>query len=222
MGRFSHGAERKCLLAFLALRALTGGFGKQKGHSSTAKCSQTMPGPLESWIGVSLQPCISRRRFGQLLLGGGALSGCAEGAWAATARNAGDGLPRRRRELQGVHSASILAFLSDLEQSGVELHSFMMSRNGSVIAEGWWWPYQPRRIHMTHSLIKSVTVSGVAIATDEGRFRPDDKVVSFFPEHLPSDPSPNLLAMTVRDLLTMRTGLDHETSGSELRPLKTS
>ena len=63
-------------------------------------------------------------------------------------------------------------------------------------------------------------VSGVAI--DEGRFRPDDKVVSFFPEHLPPDPSPNLLAMTVRDLLTMRTGHDHETSGSEWRPLKTS
>jgi CubicO group peptidase (beta-lactamase class C family) len=65
-------------------------------------------------------------------------------------------------------------------------------------------------------------VSGVGIALDEGRFSLDDKVVSFFPDHLPPDPSPNLRAMTVRDLLTMRTEHDHETSGSEWRPLKTS
>ena len=179
-----------------------------------------MPSPVAFRSSVSLQPGISRRRFGQLLLGGVALSGCIEEA--ASGRDAGDGLPRSQPELQGVRSASILDFLSDVERSGVELHSFMMSRNGSVISEGWWWPYQPHRIHMTHSLTKSVMVSGVGIAIDEGRFSLDDKVVSFFPEHLPPDPDPNLLAMTVRDLLTMRTGHDHETSGSVWRPLKSS
>ena len=151
-----------------------------------------------------------------------AFSDCLKAAWAESARDEGDGLPRSEPERQEVRSASILAFLADVEQSGVELHSFMMSRNGFVIAEGWWLPYQPQRIHMTHSLTKSVMVSGVGIALDEGRFRLDDKVVSFFPEHLPPDPSSNLMAMTVRDLLTMRTGHDHETSGSEWRPLKTS
>src|SRR6202035_647328 len=120
--------------------------------SSLAGYSQTMLFPPELWSNVSLQPCISRRRFGQLLLGGVAFSACIEDAWAARARNAGDGLPRSQPELQGVHSASILAFLADVEQAGVELHSFMMSRNGSVISEGWWWPYQPQSIHMTHSL----------------------------------------------------------------------
>ena len=88
----------------------------------------------------------------------------------------------------------------------LELHSFMLSRGGSVIAEGWWWPYEPQRIHMTHSLTKSVIVNGVGIALDESRFSLDDKVVSFFPDHLPPDRSPNLKAMTVRDLLTMRLG----------------
>jgi hypothetical protein len=60
--------------------------------------------------------------------------------------------------------------LDDVERAGLELHSFMLSRGGSVIAEGWWWPYEPQRIHMTHSLTKSVMVSGVAIAMDEGRY----------------------------------------------------
>jgi CubicO group peptidase (beta-lactamase class C family) len=179
---------------------------------------------------VRVQPSISRRRFGRFLLGGLALSGCVEDGWAAYAhkgdvvhaQNPGDGLPRSLPELQGVHSASIMAFLEDVGRAGLELHSFMLSRGGSVIAEGWWWPYEPQRIHMTHSLTKSVMVSGVGIALDESRFSLDDKVISFFPDHLPPDPSPNLKAMTVRDLLTMRTGHDHETSGSEWRPLKTS
>jgi len=35
--------------------------------------------PPELWSNVSLQPCISRRRFGQLLLGGVAFSACIEG-----------------------------------------------------------------------------------------------------------------------------------------------
>jgi CubicO group peptidase (beta-lactamase class C family) len=83
-----------------------------------------------------------------------------------------------------------VAFLEDVERAGLELHSFMLSHGGSVIAEGWWWPYKPQRIHMTHSLTKIVMVSGVGIALDEGRFSLDDKVVSFFPDHLPPDPNP--------------------------------
>jgi len=174
---------------------------------------------------------ISRRRFGSFVLGGIALPWRAYAGWAASVVHIGDvartqnpcdGLPRSLPERQSVRSASIMAFLEDVERAGLELHSFMLSRGGSVIAEGWWWPYEPQRIHMTHSLTKSVMVSGVGVAIDEGRFSLDDKVVSFFPDRLPPDPSTNLKAMTVRDLLTMRTGHDHETSGSEWRPLKTS
>jgi CubicO group peptidase (beta-lactamase class C family) len=176
-------------------------------------------------------PSVSRRRFGSLMMGGVASSWIAGAGWAesgtgvgdvARAQLAADGLPRSPPEAKGVPSSSIIGFLDDVERAGLELHSFMLSRAGSVIAEGWWWPYAPQRIHMTHSLTKSVMVSGVAIAMDEARFGLDDRVVSFFPEHIPPDASENLKAMTVRDLLTMRTGHDHETSGSVWRPLKTS
>lgn len=134
----------------------------------------------------------------------------------------GDGLPRRTPEQEGVSSAAILAFLDDVAKADLELHSFMLARRGSVIAEGHWWPYAPDRIHITHSLTKSVTACAVAIALGEKRFALDDKVVSFFPEHEPADASANLRAMTVRHLLSMTTGHDKETSGSAWRPIKTS
>lgn len=179
---------------------------------------------------------LSRRRFGALALGGGAalpLSGMLGGA--ASARTSGplvgpvakpgpvtDGLPRSTPEAKGVSSAVIGAFLDDVAGAGLEMHSFMLARGGSVVAEGWWWPYARQRVHMTHSLTKSAMVCGVALALDEKRFALDDKVVSFFPEHVPADASDNLRTMTVENLLTMQTGHDHETSGSEWRPIKTS
>ena len=178
----------------------------------------------------------TRRGFGTLMLGGSAyllVGGCVRALGEAAAlppgvgpvrRPAGwdDGLPRSAPEAQGVSSQRILAFLRDVEGAGLELHSFMLMRGGHVVADGWWWPYQPHRIHMTHSLTKSVTAVGVGLAIDEGRFGLDDKVASFFPQHVPADASANLRAMTVRDLLAMTTGHDRETSGSVWRPIKTS
>ncbi|WP_432726204.1 serine hydrolase domain-containing protein [Variovorax sp. W6] len=170
-------------------------------------------------------PSISRRGMLRLSLGGTAMASIPGLGWAATGAASpafADGLARSRPEAQGISPASILAFLDDAERSAFELHGFMLWRNGHVVAEGWWDPYKPERRHMTHSLTKSVTVCAVGMAIAEGRFKPDDKVVSFFPEHLPATVSANLAAMTVRDLLTMRTGHESMVSGSVWRPIRTS
>jgi CubicO group peptidase (beta-lactamase class C family) len=170
---------------------------------------------------------MTRRRFTGLALGGAAgllatlrlLGGsCA----AAADRRAGDGLVRARPEAHGVDPRAIAAFLDEVAGQGLELHSFMLARGGDVIAEAWWSPYRADRPHMMHSLTKSVAVSGVAVALKERLFAIDDKVVSFFPGELPVAVSDNLAAMTVRDLLTMRTGHDKEISGSVWRQIKTS
>ena len=133
-----------------------------------------------------------------------------------------DGLRRGRPEDHGVSSASVLAFLDDVRSEGFELHSFMLWRREHVVAEGWWAPYRADRIHMMHSLTKSVTACAVGLAVADRKFHVDDKVVSFFPEHLPATVSDNLAAMTVEDLLTMRTGHAAMVSGSVWRPIKTS
>lgn len=133
-----------------------------------------------------------------------------------------DGFPRSRPEDQEVNSEAVLGFLDSVAASGLELHSFMLYRRGHVVAEGWWKPYRPDRIQMTHSLTKSVAVCGVAYAISEGRFSYDDKVVSFFTDDLPKNVDDKLAAMTVRDLLTMRTGHAEEVSGSVWRQITTS
>jgi CubicO group peptidase (beta-lactamase class C family) len=178
---------------------------------------------------------LSRRRFGALALGGwaymlvdgvfspvSAARRLPEGVEPVKVRAYRDGLPRSSPEEQGIRSEDLLAFLNDVESAGLELHSFMLLRNGHVVAEAWWWPYTADRVHITHSLTKSVTACAVGIAIEEGRFALDDKVAGFFPEYTPPNASDHLRAMSVRDLLTMQTGHDRETSGSVWRPIRTS
>jgi CubicO group peptidase (beta-lactamase class C family) len=168
----------------------------------------------------------SRRSALQLFLGGYAVAMAGAGLdWSiARAQPAGysDGLPRSRPEDQGISPSAILDLLDEFDRSGFELHSFMLWRNGHVVAEGWWSPYRADRIHMMHSLTKSVTGCAVGLAIAENRFGLHDKAISFFKDELPNNVGEKLAAMTVEDLLTMRTGHAAMVSGSAWRPIKTS
>ncbi|MFL9874288.1 serine hydrolase domain-containing protein [Paraburkholderia megapolitana] len=133
-----------------------------------------------------------------------------------------DGLTRAQPSEAGVDVDAVIAFLNDVEAAQLDLHSLMLYRNGHVVAEAWRWPYRADRLRNLHSVAKSFTACAIGLALDEGRFRLDDKVVSFFPEMLPDVVSDGLAAMTVEDLLTMRVGHASETSGAAWRTLETS
>src|SRR5690606_10381493 len=55
------------------------------------------------------------------------------------------------------------------------------------------------------------TSTAVGLAIAEGKLSLDDRVLPFFPDETPAEPSRNLQAMRVRDLLTMSTGHHEET-----------
>ncbi len=118
-------------------------------------------------------------------------------------------LPRSSPEEQGISSAAILAFVETADRDIDSLHSFMLVRHGHVVAEGWWAPYDSETPHALFSLSKSFASTAVGLAVAEGKLSLDDEVLKFFPESAPSEPSENLKAMRVRDLLRMTTG--HQT-----------
>lgn len=138
-------------------------------------------------------------------------------AQAAANMTAEGSLPRSTPEAQGVAASGILDFLDAIEKAQIELHSFMMLRHGSVIAEGWWEPYGPQFVHTMYSLSKSFTSTAVGFAVAEGKMKVTDKVTSFFPDKLPETISDNLAAMTVQDLLTMSTGNVKEPTGAMIK-----
>jgi CubicO group peptidase (beta-lactamase class C family) len=61
-----------------------------------------------------------------------------------------------------------------------------------------------------HSLSKSFTSTAVGLAVAEGKLSIDDRVLKFFPDDAPAEPTDKLKAMRVRDLLTMNCGHEVE------------
>lgn len=110
-------------------------------------------------------------------------------------------------ESLGISSQAILNFIEAAEKERKdELHSFVLLRHGQIAAQGWWNPYNPDSPHMLFSLSKSFTSTAIGIAQAEGLLNINDKVTSFFPDETPKEPSTNLQAMRIRDLITMNTG----------------
>jgi CubicO group peptidase (beta-lactamase class C family) len=118
-------------------------------------------------------------------------------------------LPRSTPEAQGISSAAVREFVAAADRIDT-LHSFMVLRHGRVIGEGWWRPEGPDKPHALASLSKSFNATAVGLAIADGKLGLDDPVLKFFPTDGPADPSDNLKAMTVRDLLTMSGGHDVE------------
>ncbi|ULH13983.1 beta-lactamase family protein (plasmid) [Deinococcus sp. KNUC1210] len=108
----------------------------------------------------------------------------------------------------------MLAWLDALAADHLELHSFQLLRFGYVVAEGWWAPHSPDRVHRLHSLSKSFTATAIGLLVSEGRLTVEDRLVSFFPNALPSRLDHHLAAMRVHDLLTMRTGHAEDVTGA--------
>jgi CubicO group peptidase (beta-lactamase class C family) len=119
-------------------------------------------------------------------------------------------LPRATPESQGVSSASIAKFIQAADEKVNSMHSFMLLRHGKVIAEAWWTPEDANKPHVLWSLSKSFTSTAVGLAVHDGKLSVQDRVMGFFPDALPENPSENLKSMRVLDLLTMSTGHQDE------------
>ncbi len=96
------------------------------------------------------------------------------------------------------------------------LHSLLVVRHGALVVEEYFAGYGPNDLHTLQSVTKSVTSSLVGIALEQGHLLGlDERVVEFFPqwkEEIADDP--RRAAMTLRDLLTMRSGTDYHERGN--------
>ncbi|MEO8562096.1 MAG: serine hydrolase [bacterium] len=129
-------------------------------------------------------------------------------------------LPRSTPERQGISSSAILAFVQAADSNIDAMNSVMVVRHGTVVAEGWWAPYEARTPHILYSLSKSFTSTAVGLAIAEGKLSVDDEVLKFFPNEAPAEPSANLRAMRVRDLLRMSAG--NQTEAALFGPVDSS
>ena len=121
-----------------------------------------------------------------------------------------DQLPRVTPEEAGISSATVSRWVTALTENNLRPHAFILLKDGRVFAEGYYAPYAPLRPQTVYSLSKSFTSVAVGMAAADGVLDLDEKLADIFPDRLPDNPGPEVLAITVRDCLKMATGQPKE------------
>jgi CubicO group peptidase (beta-lactamase class C family) len=117
-------------------------------------------------------------------------------------------------EAAGLNRAVLDDLIRALERSPAELRGLVLVRRGKAVLRKFWEPYRAEDPVWVYSLSKSFCSTAVGFAVEEGLLSPGERVLSFFPEYEGAVKDEHCRAMTVRDLLTMRTGHETDTTGA--------
>lgn len=104
-------------------------------------------------------------------------------------------------------------YLKAVQKENQDLHSLMILQHGKVITEKWMSEGEWNKPHVMNSVSKTFTATAIGFAVSEGLLKETDKVISFFPDKLPSTVSQNLEKLEIRHLLTMTGGHDTDPTG---------
>lgn len=110
-------------------------------------------------------------------------------------------------EKGGFSSPVLLELFPYVRNQQVNIHSLMIIRDDKVLFDACFYPYARGMQHDIASCTKSVTSLLIGIAIDKGFIRDENELVrKYFPEI--KSYSPNFETLTIKDLLTMSSGLD--------------
>ena len=120
-------------------------------------------------------------------------------------------------EAQGIDSAVLARALDYVRQNHIPVHSLLIVRNGYVVLDAYFYPFQEGQIHDGASMTKSITSTLMGIALGEHKLRSvHQPVVSLFPAGNVANRDERKDRMTVEDLLTMTSGLDCHVDHGEI------
>ena len=111
-------------------------------------------------------------------------------------------------EEQGMDSQKLAEMLAAIQEKHLNLDSLLVVRNGYLVSETYFGSEKGTR-HELYSCTKSFVSTLIGIALDQGYIDGIDRlVIDFFPQVAFANLDPQKQAMTLGDVLTMRTGLD--------------
>src|SRR3982751_3924995 len=117
-------------------------------------------------------------------------------------------------ESQGMSSGDLDDLIESILKQGDPIHQLLVIRNGRIVLETAFHPFQKNAPHNLYSCTKSVTSTLIGIAIGQGKIGGvDRRVLSFFPERKIAHRDARKEAMTVEHLLTMTTGFDWAEQG---------
>ena len=85
------------------------------------------------------------------------------------------------------------------------MHSIKIRQKDRILQDECFGCFQKNAPHRMFSVTKAFTALAVGALLAENRLSLTDPVLRYFPEYTPAEPHPYLAAMTIKDMLEMRT-----------------
>lgn len=123
----------------------------------------------------------------------------------------------------GVDEKRLTEMDTAVRSNRLALHSILVIRHGYIVHETYFGPHDAAENHDLYSVTKSFVSTLIGIAHDKGLLPGlEQTVLSLLPGEAYDNPSAGKSAMTLEDVLTMRTGLDWDEGDAAYRALWTS
>lgn len=107
---------------------------------------------------------------------------------------------------------AILNFIDEL--TPYQMHGFILTLGGEVLAEGSYAPFRADEPHRMFSVSKSVVSLAIGMLSDAGVISLDDPICDHFPEWVDGDTPVLLRRVTIRHMLRMATCYDRSMYGA--------
>jgi CubicO group peptidase (beta-lactamase class C family) len=111
-------------------------------------------------------------------------------------------------EEQGIDSGKLAEGLLAIREKQFNIHSLLIIRNGLIVLDAYFYPYDGKTFHELASVTKSIMTTLIGIAADQGKLKLDQPMLSFFPDLVIANRDSNKKRVTARHLASMCSGLD--------------
>ena len=119
-------------------------------------------------------------------------------------------------EAQGIDSEQLAQAVDAARGRGPGIHSLLVVRNGALVAEAYFHPYDGRSPHDLASVTKSITTTLAGIAIAQGKIKSErEPMLSFFPGQTVANRDARKESIRLEHLMTMSSGLDCKAQGGE-------
>lgn len=119
-----------------------------------------------------------------------------------------DGWQTSTPEEQGFDSVKLAEGLQGLKDKKILIHSLLIIRNGHMILDAYFYPYDPSIPHKLASVTKSFTTTLIGIAISQGKINLDEPVLSYFPGRTIANLDSWKKSITIRNLVSNLNGYE--------------
>ncbi len=111
-------------------------------------------------------------------------------------------------EEQGFDSVKLSEGMQAIQEKHISIDSLLIIRNGYIVLDAYFAPYDGTFPHDVASVTKSVMTTLIGIAVDQGKLGLDQSMISFFPHRNIDNLDDRKPRITIRDLVSNRNGME--------------